>query len=137
MRRQVGFLIEKRDGRREWLRATKLARSIRAALYAVDVADDWLGTDLAAAVIAGLRARGEAGAVRSEAIADAAARVLVAAGQAPAAVAYASTRAERDRRRAALAGARSAAPASVGAGLTGGFLDQSLHRGSTDVRRDS
>lgn len=102
MRRQVGFLVEKRDGRREWLRTTKLARSLRAALIAASIDDDWLATELAGAVIAGLRARGEAGAVRADAIADAACRVLVAAGHARAAALYAAMRTERERRRALL-----------------------------------
>lgn len=114
MRRQVSFLVEKRDGRREWLRATKLARSIRLALIDAEAGDEWLATELAAAVLAGLRARGEASAVRAEVIADAVGRVLVAAGCAPAAAAYVRARAERERRRAELG--RCAGELALGAG---------------------
>ncbi|MEZ5965789.1 MAG: ATP cone domain-containing protein [Planctomycetota bacterium] len=101
----MDFLVEKRDGRREWLRATKLARSIRLALIAAEAADDWLATELAAAVIVGLRARGDTAAVQTAVVADAVGRVLIAAGHARAAAAYASVRSERSRRRAELGSA--------------------------------
>ncbi len=102
MKRQVGFLIEKRDGRREWLRATKLARSIRLALQAAESGDDWIATDLAAAVVAGLRARGDEGPVRADVIADAVVRVLLATNYPRAAAQYMAVRGERDRRRQTL-----------------------------------
>jgi len=98
----VGFLVEKRDGRREWLRATKLARSIRLALQASSSSDEWLATELAAAVIAGLRARNDGAAVGTAVIADSVARVMVAAGCVDGAAAYAAVRSERERRRAEL-----------------------------------
>lgn len=121
MRRQVGFLVEKRDGRREWLRATKLARSIRLALIATETSDDWIATELAAAVIAGLHARSDVAAVRTDVIADAVGRVLTAAGCSHAAATYAAVRCERARRRAAIgeAGLDRAAHLHAGAGATG------------------
>jgi hypothetical protein len=127
----VGFLVEKRDGRREWLRATKLARSIRLALHAAGTADDWLGTDLAAAVLAGLRARGDQTLVRTAAIADAVTRVLIAAGHADAAAIYASVRIERERRHAVLlAAAVSTRPASPAP------ASRHAHHEPSDARRD-
>jgi hypothetical protein len=100
------------------LRTTKLARSIRSALEADDHADDWLAMDLAAAVIGGLRARGDLTVVRTERIGEATVRVLIATGYPRAAAAYASVASDRVRRRgvmrghgveAALAGARATA----------------------------
>jgi hypothetical protein len=105
----VSFLVEKRDGRREWLRTTKLARSIRLALIAADAPDD-LAPELAAAVVAGLRARGETTPVRTDVIAEAAVRVLVAVGWPRAASLYADVRSERGRRRVELARIGVAAP---------------------------
>ncbi len=120
VRRREAYLVEKRDGRREWLRTTKLARSIRAALSVEsdDVAsgaDDWLAMDLATAVIGGLRARGDLSVVRTERIGEATVRVLIATGYPRAAAAYTRVGTDRVRRRgtlrshdagAALAGAR-------------------------------
>ena len=41
MKRRTEHLVEKRDGRREFLRATKLARSVHLALYEIGVDEDW------------------------------------------------------------------------------------------------
>lgn len=117
MKRREAYLVEKRDGRREWLRTTKLARSIRAALEVETSADDWLAMDLATAVIGGLRARGDLSVVRTERIGEATVRVLIATGYPRSAAAYASVGSDRVRRRgtmrshhaeAALAGGREA-----------------------------
>ena len=57
MRRRAESLVEKRDGRRESLRATKLARSIHLALAECGIREDWRALDLASSVLGGLRAR--------------------------------------------------------------------------------
>ena len=41
MKRRTEHLVEKRDGRTEFVRATKLARSIHLALSSVGVDEDW------------------------------------------------------------------------------------------------
>jgi hypothetical protein len=41
MKRRTEHLVEKRDGRTEFLRATKLARSIHLAMHSVGVDEDW------------------------------------------------------------------------------------------------
>lgn len=56
MQRHVGFLIVKRDGRREWLRATKIARSVHAALLAAGETDEGRALDLAMGVVSALGA---------------------------------------------------------------------------------
>jgi hypothetical protein len=57
MKRRTEHLVEKRDGRREYLRATKLARSIHLALCGVGVDEDWRALELANVVLEGLRRR--------------------------------------------------------------------------------
>lgn len=107
MKRRVEFLVEKRDGRREWLRATKLARSIHRALVAAHSAEAWQAAELAATVIAALRVRyaGDAP-IPTHAIAGAVEQVLRATGYPAAARLYVAAGAARVRRRAELAGPR-------------------------------
>ena len=57
MKRRAEHLVEKRDGRTEWLRTTKLARSVHQALCSVGVNEDWRALEVANAVIQGVRAR--------------------------------------------------------------------------------
>ena len=138
MKRRTEHLVEKRDGRTEFLRATKLARSIHLALHSVGVDEDWRALDLANVLLLALRERrlladgkkaslvGAAVLTTAE-IADAVQHVLVVTGQPAAAVAYGAVAAERTRRRRSLAtlgrfgeltavAAPSIAPAAVDAG---------------------
>lgn len=55
MKRRTEHLVEKRDGRTEYLRATKLARSIHLALVSVGVDEDWRALELANVVLLALR----------------------------------------------------------------------------------
>ncbi len=55
MKRQAEFLVSKRDGRREWLRATKLARSIHLALSAAGIVTREASLDLATRLVARVR----------------------------------------------------------------------------------
>ena len=55
MKRQAEFLVSKRDGRREWLRATKLARSVHDALAAIGIDDRSVSLDIATQVVGRLR----------------------------------------------------------------------------------
>ena len=114
MKRTTGFRVKKSDGRIEWLRATKLARSIAKAIAAsrgdefVKVGggltgEDWRAVDLTTAILTGLRSRfGKDGLLRTSAIADAVQRVLLATGYPRAAEEYARVGGERSRRRSAL-----------------------------------
>jgi hypothetical protein len=114
MKRRVEFLVEKRDGRTEWLRSTKLARSIHQALQSAGVDEDWRALALATAVLAGLRQRRASQAaagtrlpiLSTHELADTVLQVLVATGQPLAAAAYGAVGAERARR--ALASGRTA-----------------------------
>jgi hypothetical protein len=103
MKRRSEHLVEKRDGRTEFLRATKLARSVHQALCSVGVDEAWRALEVTAAVLAGLRqvqAAAPAGrALSTAAIGEAVQQVLVATGQPAAAVAYGAIAAERARRR--------------------------------------
>jgi hypothetical protein len=122
MKRRTEHLVEKRDGRTEFLRATKLARSVHLALHSTGVDEDWRALEVTSTVLAGLRQRqAEAagadhapGPLTTTSIAEAVQSVLIATGQAAAAVA-----AERERRRSAFGlSARGIAvegPAQVGA----------------------
>lgn len=110
MKRRAEFLVEKRDGRTEWLRATKLARSIHMALASAGVDEDWRALELATAVLSGLRSRQRdeqaagrrVGMLTTAQLADAVAHVLVATGAPVAAAAYGLVAAERMRRRRSL-----------------------------------
>lgn len=121
MKRRAEHLVQKRDGRREFLRATKLARSIHLALHSVGVDEDWRALELANVVLQALRQkRGGGDAASSDAsssdaagrvdvvlstndISDAVQHLLVVTGQPTAAVAYGAVAAERTRRRQSLA----------------------------------
>lgn len=128
MKRRKEHLVEKRCGRTEFLRATKLARSIDQAMRSVGVDESWRALELANVVLVALRQRAFAekgGGVTSggfssgnsatgnpttgiaqmttSAIADAVQHVLVVTGQPNAAVAYGAVGAERARRHRSLA----------------------------------
>ena len=110
MKRRTEHLVEKRDGRREYLRATKLARSVHLALCAAGVDEDWRALEVANVVLEGLRQRrdlrdelGGAVVLTTNEIADAVQHLLVVTGQPGAAVAYGAVAAERQRRRQSLA----------------------------------
>ncbi|MCU0863394.1 MAG: hypothetical protein MUC36_06365 [Planctomycetes bacterium] len=110
MKRRTEHLVEKRCGRREFLRATKLARSIHLALHSVGVDEDWRALELANVVLQALRQKRAAGdgdgsevVLTTTEIADAVQHLLVVTGQAPAAVAYGAVAAERGRRRQSVA----------------------------------
>lgn len=131
MKRQASFRIRKRDGRVEWLRSSKLARSIARALLAAEsilddrvtqvafsvddpggglvaeFREDWRAIDLATAVLTGLCgetrvADDEVPMWRSERVAQAVQRVLSANGYAAAATAYTRARTLQCRRRGVL-----------------------------------
>lgn len=116
MKRRTEHLVEKRDGRREFLRATKLARSVHLALYAIGVDEDWRAIDVASAVLEGLRHRrkneGEVGPVvlTTLEIADSVQHLLVVTGQPAAAVSYGAVQAERARRRQSVGNAIATMP---------------------------
>ena len=109
MKRRTEHLVHKRDGRREFLRATKLARSIHLALHSVGVDEDWRALELANVVLLALRQKRSADLVgddvvlSTDEIADAVQHLLVVTGQPSAAVAYGAVAAERSRRRQSLA----------------------------------
>lgn len=138
MRRRTEHLVEKRDGRTEFLRATKLARSIHLALHSVGVDEDWRALELANVVLMALRQKQEAQAAESNGggratatvlstadIGEAVQHLLVVTGQPAAAVAYTGVAAERSRRRGSLAllsrgdGGGSMAPVLGRSGLGG------------------
>jgi hypothetical protein len=108
MKRRSEHLVKKRDGRMEFLRATKLARSVHLALQSVGVDEDWRALDVTTAVLAGLRARREqvlldgAPVLSTIELASAVQGVLVANGHAAAAVAFEATQKDRALRRAML-----------------------------------
>lgn len=138
MKRNVQFLIQKRDGRVEWLRASKIARSLQRACEAAGVFDCDV-FDLTAKVMRDVSTRAriranspgegpksgasDAQASRSEALtADAVAasvtRVLYASGLTHAATCFviaARERAARTRELARLRADRDATPAATGA----------------------
>lgn len=109
MKRRTEHLVEKRDGRREFLRATKLARSIHLALTSIGVDEDWRALELANVVLQALRKKrqlaGEEGSVvlTTTEIADAVQHALVVTGQPHAAAAYGAVAGERSRRRRSVA----------------------------------
>ncbi len=127
MKRRSEHLVLKRDGRTEFLRATKLARSVHNALHSVGVDEDWRALEVANVVLEALRqkrggdAQGKESVVLSTAdIADAVQHLLVVTGQPQAAVAYGAVAAERTRRRRSLATIGRFVPGPVVAPLTGG-----------------
>lgn len=102
MRVRTEYLVEKRSGRFEGLRITKLARSIALAL-APERAESWRVMELAAAVLAALRSkRGFDAPLHVDELATAVQQVLIATGDRRAAQRYARERHERDARRRAL-----------------------------------
>jgi hypothetical protein len=110
MKRRTEHLVRKRDGRTEFLRATKLARSIHLALHSVGVDEDWRAIELANVALQALRAKrrtdgadGDAVVLSTADLADAVQHLLVVTGQPAAAVAYGAMAAERSRRRRAIA----------------------------------
>ena len=123
MKRRAEFLVEKRDGRRVWLRATKLARSILLALRSAQIEEPWRAVDLASSVLTGLRSvHGEKTVLSTDLLADAVQRVLTATGFAVAAGAYEMVGAEQRRRRLALSGgdwSRERLPRSYLPGMVG------------------
>lgn len=108
MKRRSEHLVQKRDGRQEFLRATKLARSVHLALQSVGVDEDWRALEITSAVLTGLRCRREAVADSGAAVlsttelASAVQGVLAANGHAAAAVAFEAMQKERSLRRAML-----------------------------------
>ena len=114
MKRRAEFLVEKRDGRREWLRATKLTHSILLAFGSVDadepdVDEPWRAMDVACSVLTGLRSlHGENAVLTTDSLSEAVPRVLLATGYANAASAYEKVGAEQQRRRRALRGTTAA-----------------------------
>jgi hypothetical protein len=119
MKRRSEHLVEKRDGRMEYLRATKLARSVHLALQSVGVQEDWRALEVTTAVLAGIRYRrdaaGAAGRMLStQELAAAVTGVLCATGYDAAAVAFEATAQERERRRRALVLGRGSAIVNEG-----------------------
>ncbi len=115
MKRRSEHLVRKRDGRLEFLRTTKLARSVHQALRSVGVDEDWRALDITTAVLAGLRGRqggfAGVGATAGSAppplttadLATAVQHVLIVTGHPAAAVAYDAVAIEHLRRRSVLA----------------------------------
>ncbi|HZN41332.1 MAG TPA: ATP cone domain-containing protein [Planctomycetota bacterium] len=109
MKRRTEHLVLKRDGRTEFLRATKLARSIHLALHSVGVDEDWRAIEIASVALQALRRkRGEADGgepvlLTTSELSDAVQHLLVVTGQPAAAVAYGAVAAERTRRRRSVA----------------------------------
>lgn len=104
MKRRTEHLVKKRDGRREFLRATKLARSVHLALCAIGVDEDWRAIEVASAVLDGLRQKRklagdkEPVVLSTSEIADCVQHLLVVTGQPAAAVSYGAVQVERARR---------------------------------------
>jgi hypothetical protein len=100
MKRTQEYLVQKRDGRREWLRSTKLARSIHRALTVTGAGEEWRAFELASTVLAGLRQKhGTRCAITTGELATAVERVLSATGFQAAAFHYAKARADCVQRR--------------------------------------
>jgi hypothetical protein len=109
MKRRSEHLVEKRDGRSEFLRATKLARSVHCALHSVGIDEDWRAIEIANVALQALRRKHcEAEAeepvlLTTSELSDAVQHLLVVTGQPSAAVAYGAVAAERTRRRRSVA----------------------------------
>jgi hypothetical protein len=134
MKRRTEHLVEKRDGRTEFLRATKLARTIHLALHSVGVDEDWRALELANVVLLALRQKrtpdsGEAVVLTTSELSDTVQHLLVVTGQPAAAVAYGAVAAERTRRRASLA-QLGRLPGSLGSPLVA-----AAHDATTDAAR--
>jgi hypothetical protein len=107
MKRRAEFLVRKRDGRKEWLRATKLGRSIQLAAAAATAGDviveQWWAMELTAAVLQGLRKkRGGSAVLTTAVLAEAVEQVFVATGFPQAAEAYRQAGADQRHRREVL-----------------------------------
>lgn len=133
VKRRAELLVEKRGGQVQWLRATKLARSILLALQAEGEPDEWRALDLAATVLAGLRVRKgrRRRNLTTDEVAAAVTEVLLATGFPGAAQAYVDVAAERARRARTLAGTGAAASGAdeLAPGMAG-HLAPDLARGS-------
>ncbi len=144
MKRRAEHLVLKRDGRREFLRATKLARSIHLALFSVGVDEDWRALELANVVLQALRQKQRmAGEVTTSSntvltmlttsdLSDAVQHVLVVTGQPTAAVSFGAVAAERSRRRQSLA----TMSRSPGLGLVSSSLAESSLAASSLAARE-
>lgn len=126
MKRRAEFLVRKRDGRKEWLRATKLGRSIQRAVEAATAGDvvveEWWAMELTTAVLQGLatsRRRGEI--LTTTRLARAVEQVFLAMGFPQAAEAYRRAGAAQRHRRRVLERRRLIDSATVGpkAGMAG------------------
>ena len=131
MKRRAEFLVTKRDGRKEWLRATKLGRSIQRAAEAATAGDviveQWWAMELTAAVLQGLRQKCGRGEVLTTAcLADAVEQVFLATGFPQAAAAYRQAGAAQRHRRTVLETQRLTDSAAVGpaAGILSAPLGQ-------------
>ncbi|MGE0141706.1 MAG: hypothetical protein AB7I19_02310 [Planctomycetota bacterium] len=138
MKRNVQFLIQKRDGRSEWLRASKIARSLQRACEAAGVPDCDV-FDLTAKVMRDLSTRAtiaapssgdrstagsggssapgsgaaESIALTADAVAASVTRVLYASGLTTAATCYVVAARERSARKQVLAKLREERDAST------------------------
>jgi transcriptional regulator NrdR family protein len=127
MKRRAEHLVLKRDGRREFLRATKLARSVHLALYSVGVDEDWRAIEIANVVLQGLRQKRQLDGVDAQIvlttaeISDAVQHLLVVTGQPTAAVSFGAVAAERTRRRQSLAAMSRAGALAAAAAVTAGL----------------
>jgi len=137
MKRRAEFLVRKRDGRKEWLRATKLGRSIQRAVEAATagevVIEEWWAMDLTAAVLQGVRHMRQRGEVLTTAdLAQAVERVFLAVGFPQAAEAYRRAGAAQRHRRRVLERRRAIESAAVGpeAGFEPGPLGERGERAS-------
>ena len=99
MNRRAEFLVSKRDGTKEWLRATKLARSIHLAMAASGASETWRAIDIASTVLMGLRSKlGSRSSLSTCDIALASQQVLAALGFVAAAEHYGRVGASQRRR---------------------------------------
>ena len=119
MKRRAEFLVKKRDGRKEWLRATKLGRSIQRAAEAATAGDvlveQWWAMELTAAVLQGLRQKcGRGELLTTACLAEAVEQVFLATGFPQAAEAYRQAGAAQRHRRTVLEVRRLIDGAAVG-----------------------
>lgn len=152
MKRRTEHLVIKRDGRTEYLRATKLARSIHLALLSLGIDEDWRALELANVVLQALRQKRSvpadpssplpasspaasppaASPLPTSVIADAVQHLLVVTGQPAAAVAYGAVAAERGRRRRSMVTlGRNALPGVAGTVPVGLSQPTPEHAGSS------